>query len=129
MHSEEVATVARAKNRRLTPQEKSADQLALAAIRDLSDYAAVNSDYTLDRLNALDVALQEAEQQERRALNAFEAARDATIAASWVLHEALLGAKTQVIAQYGPDSNAVQSIGLKKKSERRSPRRTPAVSS
>ncbi|MDQ6631631.1 MAG: hypothetical protein M3Y82_07715 [Verrucomicrobiota bacterium] len=39
-----------------------------------------------------------------------------------------LGAKKQVIAQYGEDSNEVQSIGLKKKSERATPAKkiTPA---
>lgn len=27
--------------------------------------------------------------------------------AEWALHEDILGAKSQVIAQYGPDANAV----------------------
>jgi len=37
------------------------------------------------------------------------------------LHNAILGAKTQVLAQYGADSDAIQSLGLKKKSERKRP--------
>jgi hypothetical protein len=52
-------------------------------------------------------------------------AHDATTAAAWALHKAVLGAKSQVIAQFGPDSNAVAALGLKKKSEyRRPPRRS-----
>ena len=37
-------------------------------------------------------------------------------------------ARAQVLAQYGPDSNAIQLLGLKKKSERKRPaRRVPAA--
>lgn len=54
---------------------------------------------------------------------ALDAARDATVAAAWERHNAILGAKTQVIARYGPNANAVQALGLKKKSERRRPTR------
>ena len=35
----------------------------------------------------------------------------------------MLGVKTQVIAQYGVDSNEAQSLGLVKKSERKPPTR------
>jgi hypothetical protein len=41
------------------------------------------------------------------------------LAAAQALHAAVLGAKAQVIAQYGDDSAAVQALGLKKKSERK----------
>jgi hypothetical protein len=36
-------------------------------------------------------------------------------------------APAQVIAQYGPDSNAVQLVGRKRKSERKRPVRRAAV--
>jgi hypothetical protein len=35
----------------------------------------------------------------------------------------VLGAKDQVIAQFGRDSNEAQAVGLKKKSERKPPAR------
>ncbi|MFL5803367.1 MAG: hypothetical protein ACJ8CR_16700 [Roseiflexaceae bacterium] len=63
--------------------------------------------------------MEEAQQAEIRAQQALAAARDAVAAAEWAFHEGMLGAKTQVIAQYGPDSNVVQLLGLKRKSERR----------
>ena len=113
--------------RRLNREQMEADQNALAAIRDLPDYTAVNPTYSAEQLNALDAAFQAAEQNERRTLNAHDAARDTTIVAAWELHNAILGAKTQVIAQYGPDANAVQALGLKKKSERRRPTRRVLV--
>lgn len=37
------------------------------------------------------------------------------------LHNAILGACTQVLAQYGDDSDAIQSLGLKKRSDRKRP--------
>src|SRR5262249_41380821 len=48
---------------------------------------------------------------EVRAVQALAAARDAAQAAEWALHEGILGAKSQVIPQYGPDSNAMQLLG------------------
>jgi len=44
-------------------------------------------------------------------------ARDDATAAEWAFHNAILGVKKQVIAQYGEDSNEMQSLGLTKKSE------------
>jgi hypothetical protein len=35
----------------------------------------------------------------------------------------MLGVKTQVVAQYGDNSDQVQALGLKKKSERKKPAR------
>ena len=47
------------------------------------------------------------------------------MAAEQALHAMALGVRDQVVAQFGPDSNEVQSIGRKKKSERRSSARKP----
>ena len=35
----------------------------------------------------------------------------------WAFHNLILGAKEQVIAQYGKDSTQVQELGLKRKSD------------
>jgi hypothetical protein len=37
------------------------------------------------------------------------------------MHESILGAKTEIISQYGNDSYAVELIGLRRKSARRRP--------
>jgi hypothetical protein len=55
--------------------------------------------------------------------HAFAAARDASLAMQWEFHDAILGVKNQVKAQYGANSDEVATLGLKKKSERRSPTR------
>ena len=55
-----------------------------------------------------------------------EAARAEAAEAEVNFHDIVVGAKEQVRAQYGSDSNEVQAPGLKKKSERKRPiRRTP----
>jgi hypothetical protein len=112
-------------NRRLNRDILASDQLALDAIRDLPGYQAFNPEFTLERLNELDASYRDAQQEERRTANAQAAARETLVIIARQRHDALFGAKRQVIAQYGPDSNAVQSLGLKKKSERRTPRRDP----
>jgi hypothetical protein len=43
------------------------------------------------------------------------------------MHDSLLGAKTQMVAQYGSDAHELQLVGLKRKSERRRPVRRAAV--
>jgi hypothetical protein len=71
----------------------------------------------------LEQALIQAEQEELRLQKALAGARDTAAVAAWALRNSIISAKASVFAQYGPDSNAVQSLGLKKKSDRRRPSR------
>jgi hypothetical protein len=109
--------------RRLPADEIKADREALLALHELRDYKPMNTTYGAEALAALEAALTQAQQEELRLQNALAAARDATTAAAWALHTGIQGAKAQVIAQYGPDSDAIHALGLKKKSERRRPAR------
>lgn len=110
-------------NRKPSPEDMKADRAALLAIRELRDYVPVNPTLSIEALTALEQALLQAEQEELRLQNALANARDTAAAAAWALRNSILSAKLSVIAQYGPDSNAVQSLGLKKKSDRRRPSR------
>ena len=104
---------------RLAPLTLEADRETMLALQDMHDYQPRNPSYSVATMVALEVALTQAEQAERRARIALDAARDQAIAAAHAFHDAALGAKAEVIAQYGADSSAVQAIGLKRKSERR----------
>jgi DNA-binding GntR family transcriptional regulator len=73
-------------------------------------------------------AMDEEQETETQAEAAAKAARDDATAAEWDFHNAILGAKQQVTAQYGADSNEVQSVGLTKKSERAKPKRKSSAS-
>ncbi len=56
-----------------------------------------------------------------RAEGALAAARDRATATEWALHNGVLDSKTQVAAQYGKDSEQLQSPGLKRESGYRRP--------
>lgn len=93
-------------------------QVALAA---MTDYKPANAAYSAANITTALTAMQTAQQAELRAQAALDTARDAAAAAEWRFHEAMLGVKDQVVAQYGASSDQLQSLGLKKKSERKRP--------
>ena len=101
----------------------AADRASLLALKRLNDYTPVNRALGTEVLNELEAQLRQAEEAEILARKALDAARDARIAAGWELHNAMLGVKATVLGQYGANSDAVQSLGLKKKSDYRRPTR------
>jgi len=107
------------RNERVRPDALKADRAALNALHNLPDYAPVNPAYSVATLRRLRETLEQALLKQERIEKALTAAQDAVKAAQWAFHEGLLGAKSQVIAQYGDDSDAIQALGLKKKSKRR----------
>ena len=115
--------MAKNQNNRIRPVQLQADLDALTALRSFSDYAAANPAYALQKLESTLTGMKSAQDAEVNAQNALASARDAAAAAEWDLHNMLLGAKDQVVAQYGKDSDQVQSLGLKKKSEYKAPKR------
>jgi hypothetical protein len=114
--------------RRLRPSDLQADLDTFAALEGISDYAPSNKDYTVAKIQALKDAMDEADDDEVKANAAAKAARDNATQAEWDFHNGIIGAKQQVTAQYGADSNEVQSVGLTKKSERAKPKRKSSPS-
>ena len=108
-------------SRRLTIAEITADQAVIVAVKALTDYAPADKTYSIAKLADLSESMELARQNEIRANNAISAARDAAYSAEWDMHEAVLRTKAQVMAQYGPDSDEVQALGLKKRSDRKRP--------
>jgi hypothetical protein len=106
---------------RIKSETLEADRMALAGLQGLSAYAPTKRAYSVKALVTLNQALEQARQHEIQAQNALAAARDAARMAEWSLHDAMLGAKAEVIVQFGADSDAIQALGLKKKSKRRRP--------
>jgi hypothetical protein len=106
-------------NRRLRPKMLQADRETLVAVQSMPDYTPLNDEYSASKLSDAYTQMQSARVAEIMAQNALNAARDAAIEAEWQFHNAVLAAKDQVIAQYGADSNQVQALGLKKKSDRK----------
>jgi hypothetical protein len=115
--------MAKNENRRLSPKVLKEDQDAHDAIDGLSDYDPSNPLYAKDKLAAKRTAMDGAQKTETQKDADAKGARDAANKAEWAFHNDLLEAKKQVSAQYGSDSDQVQAVGLKKKSEYKAPHR------
>jgi hypothetical protein len=88
----------------------------------MAGYAPTNPAYALTAVTAASTGLAAAQQAETQAAAAAASARDEAVAREWEFHNLMLGVKEQVIAQFGKDSNEVQALGLKKKSEYNRPK-------
>ena len=95
---------------------------AFAAIKTLTPaYAPSDSHFTAALMTTGQTNMGTAQGTEVTKKGEFAAARDAANAAEWAFHNLVIGARDQVRAQYGEDSDQVQAIGLKKKSEYKRP--------
>lgn len=112
-------------SRRLNPSILAEDLEIFAALKTIEDYKPANPAYTVVALGAIDTNRMAAHDTEMQTTAAADAARDDHVAVQWDFHNGVLGAKDQVIAQFGPDSNEAQAMKLKKKSEYKNPTRKP----
>lgn len=109
--------MAKNQSRRLKPSVLQAGRDSFAALKSITGYAPANSNYAVAAITTLDGELTAAQSDEVQKLAAAAAARDTATTKEWEYHNAILGAKDQLLAQFGRDSNEVQAVGLKKKSE------------
>lgn len=103
--------------RRLKPSLLQMDEDCFTALQRVTGYAPVNARYNLNDLQAMHRELIELQQAETKVAAAAANARKKATAKEWEFHERILGAKDQVVAQFGRDSDEAQAVGLKKKSE------------
>ncbi|NTU83307.1 MAG: hypothetical protein HGA45_28715 [Chloroflexales bacterium] len=111
----------------LSPAVLANDRATLDALQDIVDYAPHNLEHGTAALRECEVALRQAELETERARLAYELARERQIQAGWALHNRTVGARAEVVAQFGPDSHAVSAIGLTRKSERKRATRRAAA--
>src|SRR5579872_4712421 len=114
--------MAKNQTRRLSPKIISNDIYSNDALKKVVNYSPANSQYAATNIQICYTTMITAQTNETQAIAAFATARDLAAAAEWAFHNAMLGAKDQVKAQFGKDSNEVQSLGLKKTSEYRNPK-------
>ena len=115
--------MAKNQRKRLPPAKIQADEGGFAALQAIKDYTPINPAYSLDAIRATHAELQDLRSAEAQAAAAAAAARGNAIAKEWEFHNLMLGVKEQVIAQFGKDSEEVQALGLKRKSEYKPPTR------
>ena len=119
--------MAKNQTRRLTSGVLNDDREAFAALQGISNYAPANQAYQTEAIKAVHDRMEDLLREAIQAEVAAAAKRDAANAGEWEFHNAMLGAKVQVTAQFGPDSNELAALGLKKKSEYKSPTRRKQV--
>jgi hypothetical protein len=111
------------KTRRLPKDILQANLEAYAALEAMEDYAPANDDFVLANGTAKKTAMQGKQTKEVQDAATAAASHDAAVAGEWEFHEFILGAKMQVKAQYGESSDQIAAMGLKKKSEYKSPKK------
>ena len=112
--------------RRLPSKTISSDIDSLNSLGTVAGYLPVRTDASPEALKSNFDAMLVMQQKETELQAMAKAASDAARQAEWEFHNSILSMKEAVRAQFGPDSNAAQAVGYKKKSERKRPRRRSA---
>jgi hypothetical protein len=118
--------MARNESKRINPDTLVADESAAAAVALIADYQPDKAKIGKEAVAACLADYRAAHQRELDIEGDLATARDGTVAAGWKLHNLMLEVKSFVEYHYGTNSDELQRLGLKKKSEYKArSRRTP----
>ena len=110
-------------SRRLAAQLLNQDVDSLNGFNTIQGYSTKRQEATPEALQQTYQAMLAFQQAETEKLALYRAAADAARLAEWEFHNAVLALKEVARGQFGADSNEAQSVGLKKKSDRKRPTR------
>jgi hypothetical protein len=116
--------MAKDETKQLPPGILAEDREVYVGVKAIANYAPANAEFSVAALDASFAAMEKAQAKESQAKAAWMAARDDKVAAEWAFHNKTLGGKDQIKAQFGPNSNELQSVKLKKKTEYKSPKKS-----
>ena len=116
--------MAKNKTKRLRPSVLQADIDGYAALQAIEDYHPLNEAFSTANGASIKTAMETKQTNAVQKQAAADSARDDMVGGEWDFHDYMLGVKDQIKAQYGPDSNEYQSLGMKKKSEYKTGRRS-----
>lgn len=102
--------------RRLPVKTLGADIDSLNGLNTVEGYVPVRDDASPQKLRASFETMQAKQKKETELQAMLKAASDEARQAEWDFHNSILSMKEAVRAQFGPNSNATQAIGYKKKS-------------
>jgi len=109
------------KTKRLRPEELQDDLDAYAGMKSLVGYKPANDDYDEAHGDAAHASMKAKQVKEVQDNAQAEASEDDAIGGEWFFHDYVRNMRIQVKAQYGEDSNEIQTVGRKKRSEYKSP--------
>lgn len=88
---------------------------ALIALKGLDDYAPFNQQLTIESIMAIDAQLTALTEQRVVMRNDLNALDNLVSHLEWMLYQGILAARQHCVSQYGPNSDIVEAMGLKKK--------------
>ena len=109
--------------KRIPQPTLDADIETLRALSGIDGYTPHNPAYSLESAMAALQRMTESETALIHAENAVATARSALLNDRSTIHKIALGAKDEAIVLFGPDSDQIVALGMKKKSDRNRPRR------
>lgn len=115
--------MAKNQTRRLSSAVLDADREAFDALQGIANYAPANPSYKTETIKTARDRMDDAQREAIQAEAEAAAKRDALAAARSEFHDAMLGAKVQVEAQFGSNSDEFAALGMKKKSAYKTPSR------
>ena len=104
-------------NTQVSVKQTQKDVESYLAFSTLLDYRSHNPDHSREAADLAYKTLRDAELLAITSQAAADAAADGLIKARRDLHNVILGIKNEARALYGPSSDQVAALGLKKKSE------------
>lgn len=110
--------------RRLTKKVQLEDLETYASLAAITGYTSSNPEFSMANITASHTKMTGSQTIEAQKHDEYEAAKDNSASDEHDFHNRLLGAKTQVKAQFGENSNEFQSLGMKKKEEYKVGRRS-----
>lgn len=119
--------------KKISKAQIAKDREVIKVVARLPDYQPVNPACSVEALLQLDATLQAAESHTQQLIDKRDQVdqeiaqgRDVQDGTAALLHDTVTSTKTQLAAQYGPDSYIIEQIGWVRKSERKHPVRKKA---
>jgi hypothetical protein len=113
-------------SRRLPTRSILNDIESMQGLQAVENYATGRAEATPEALTAALKKMQSRQEKETEMMALAKAASDDARQAEWEFHNGVMAMKESVRGMFGSDSNEAQSVGYKKKSERKRPRRRTA---
>ena len=110
---------------RITPKLMEKDKDAYVSLKNIPTYAPTNKDVEMVRMDIRYNDMLAMQEQVAVMENQLKALNDKCAIAEHTFHEAMLEAKVQVRAQFGANSDELNSLGLKKKLDYEKPKSRP----
>jgi hypothetical protein len=112
------------KEKKRVPQYIIAEDVStMGALKTLSGYAPRNPEFSVEAIEGTWSQLAHLLHEERLNDERREALRAQIVLLSNRYHGQVLGGKGEAVTQFGNDSVEIEALGLKRKSERKPPRR------